>query len=356
MAEDLGDKTERATAKRRREARRDGNIARSTDLASAIFLSGVMIILLNMLPRLFELWGGVMRTTLGGERDGGLPTVDGLRTDTMLVGYRASLVLAVTLGLCCVAAYLSHYVQVGWLVTTKPLKPKVTKFNPISGAKKLFGLRSTMRGALSIVKITFVGIFAIVVLRRNFDVVLALPRMDVGQAAMHAGLIMRELIIWLLFALIILGIIDYIYQRWQWEKDHRMSKQEIKEERKAIDGDPKVRQRQRQFAEKILSQRIAAAVPKADVVVANPEHLAIALKWDQETMSAPVVLAKGADHLALRIRQIAMKHGIPVVERRELARGMYPLVEVGQEIPPAFYAAVAAVLAYVYRLTGKLKE
>lgn len=353
MAEDIGDKTERATPKRRQEARRDGNIPRSTDLTSAVFLAGVMIVLLSLVPRLIDVWGGIMRIALSGERDRGLPSLDSLRADAMHTSYRMTLLLAIILGLCCAVAYLSNYLQVGWLVTLKPLKPKFTKFNPIQGAKKMLGLRSAMRGSLSVLKVLFVSLFVFSVLRRNLDKILALPRMEVGQAALQSGLIIRELVIWLLAALIILGIIDFIYQKWQWERDHKMSKQEIKEERKALDGDPKVRQRQRQFAEKIMGQRIAHAVPKADVVVANPEHLAIALKWDQATMSAPIVLAKGADHVALRIRQIAMKHGVPVVERRELARAMYPLVEVGQEIPSMFYAAVAALLAYVYRLTGR---
>ncbi|MFW5653032.1 MAG: flagellar biosynthesis protein FlhB [Planctomycetota bacterium] len=353
MAEDLGDKTEKATPRKRREARRQANIARSTDLISAMFLTGVVIVLLVFLPALVETWAGVMRFCMSGVRDGGIPTIDSLRTDGLKASAETAAVLAPILLLCCVVAYAANFYQVGWLVTMKPLRPKWSKFNPISGVKRMLGLRAAMKGVLSILKVTFVAIFAVVILHRHFDTVLAMPRMEVGTAVVRAGEIVRELMIYLLFALIILGILDYIYQKWQWEKDQKMSKQQVKEERKNIEGDPHVKQQQRRFAEKILSQRMAAAVPESDVVVANPEHLAIALKWDQGSMSAPIVMAKGADHVALRIRQIAMKHGVPVVERRELARGMYPVVEVGQEIPSAFYAAVAAVLAHVYRLTGK---
>ena len=153
--------------------------------------------------------------------------------------------------------------------------------------------------------------------------------------------------------LLVLGLLDYAFQRWQHEKDLRMSKQEVKEDMKRMEGDPLVKQRRTRIARQLALQRIGQAVPKADVVVTNPTHFSVALKYDSKTMTAPKVVAKGADFLAMRIRQIALANGVPLVERKEIAQALYKSVEVGQEVPPQLYNAVAEVLAYVYRLGGR---
>ncbi len=194
---------------------------------------------------------------------------------------------------------------------------------------------------------------AIYVVSRRFTELLMLPHLEYAEAIVWSAKMIMELLIWMIVLLFVLGIIDWAYQKWQWERDNRLSKQDQKEEIKTLQGDPKVKKQQRDFALKILMQRMSQAVPNADVVVTNPQHLAIAIKWDPETMNAPRVVAKGADFLALRLRQIALMHNIPIVERQTLARAMYPLVEVGREIPAPFYAAIAEILAYVYRLSGK---
>jgi flagellar biosynthetic protein FlhB len=153
--------------------------------------------------------------------------------------------------------------------------------------------------------------------------------------------------------LLLLAFLDWAYQRWQRERDLRMSKQEIKEEYKRMEGDPLIKQRRARVARQLAMQRISQAVPKADVIVTNPTHFSIALQYDPKTMKSPKVVAKGADFMAMRIRQIAAIHGIPLVERKPLAQALYKSVEVGQEVPSQFYAAVAEVLAYVYRLSGR---
>jgi flagellar biosynthetic protein FlhB len=164
---------------------------------------------------------------------------------------------------------------------------------------------------------------------------------------------MLDLALRVLAILLTLGVLDFMYQRWKHNRDLRMTKQQIKEEMKQSEGDPEVKRRRVRMQRQIAMQRISSAVPKADVIVTNPEHISIAIQYDSGSMNAPRVVAKGADYLALRIRHIAMQHGIPIVERKPLARALYKEVAVNQEVPPAFYKAVAEILAYVYRVSGK---
>ncbi|NOG53575.1 MAG: EscU/YscU/HrcU family type III secretion system export apparatus switch protein [Planctomycetes bacterium] len=230
----------------------------------------------------------------------------------------------------------------------------LSRLNPLAGLKKFASIRTLARAGSNMAKVLIVIIVAVSVIGRHVQDILTLSQLEAPQAVIKAAELVLELAFWLLVALLILGFIDYVYQRWQWERDNRMSKQAIKEEMRNMIGDPTARKRQRDFALSILRQRMGQAVPSADVIVTNPEHLAIALKWDPETMNAPKVVAKGADYLAIRIRQLAMANGVPIVERKPLARAMYPLVRVGDEIPPRFYQAIAELLAYVYRLNGKM--
>ncbi len=168
-----------------------------------------------------------------------------------------------------------------------------------------------------------------------------------------AGEVVFEVALRMALVLLVLGLIDYAYQRWRLEQSLRMTRQEVRDELKRMEGDPLIKQRRRQLQQQLAVQRINLDVPKADVVVTNPTEYAVALRYDEVTMQAPRVLAKGRDYLALRIRQVAEQHGVPIVQRPPLARALYATVEVGQEIPPQFYRAVAEVLAYVYRITGK---
>jgi flagellar biosynthetic protein FlhB len=181
-----------------------------------------------------------------------------------------------------------------------------------------------------------------------------LPYLTVLECLVSIGQLMLDVALRILAVLLLLGVIDFVYQRWKQRQDLKMTKQQVKDEMKQTEGDPDVKRRRMRIQQQIAMQRISSAVPRADVVVTNPEHLAIAIRYDREAMNAPVVIAKGADHLAMRIRQIAIRHSIPIVERKPLARALYKDVAVGQEIPPDFYNAVAEVLAYVYRLDGRM--
>ncbi len=355
MAEEMGEKTETATARRRSEARKNGSIPRSTDLTAAISLSGALLAVILLTPSVMQGWFGAMHHLVGDTL-----TPASFSEESLLHELTFALVLACRiagpfLAIMAVTAIVGNYVQVGWLITLKPLQPDLTRLDPVKGLKKFVGLKKLVQTGMSMAKVGLMVLVVVIFVRVRWNVLMMLPLLESSEAVHRAGSLLIELCWWLIPLLLVLGIIDYLYQRWQWERDNRMSKQEIKEEMKMTMGDPTVRKRQRKFAMDILSQRLHAEVPTADVVVTNPEHLAIALKYDPKTMNAPRVVAKGADYVALRIRQIAAANGVPILERKPLARAMYPLVEVGREIPGRFYAAVAEILAYVYRLSGDRK-
>jgi flagellar biosynthetic protein FlhB len=217
----------------------------------------------------------------------------------------------------------------------------------------VFGLSGLVKAILDSAKVLIVVAVAVTTILDHGREVVVLPYLTVMECLGSAGRLMLDLALRILVVLLVLGVLDFAYQRWKQSQDLKMSKQQVKDEMKQTDGDPDVKRRRFRMQQQIAMQRISSAVPKADVIVTNPEHISIAIKYDPDSMHAPKVIAKGADFLALRIRQIAMRHGIPVVERKPLARALYKEVGVGQEIPPAFYTAVAEVLAYVYRLSGR---
>ena len=255
--------------------------------------------------------------------------------------------------LVAVVAYASNVIQVGLLFTTEPIKPKLDKINPISGTKKLFSKRNLVKTFVNTGKLLAAGIVAILVGARHLEPLLSLPRLGVAQALYKIALICLEMAAWLLLLLLALAVIDLIYQRWQHIQDLKMTKQEVKDERRSVEGDPEVKKRRLRMAQEIALQRIQSAVPDADVVVTNPTHVSVAIKYDSETMRAPRVVAKGADYMALRIRTVARQTGVHIVERPPLARALYAATDVGQEISAEHYEAVAEILAYVYRLEGR---
>ena len=353
MADDFGEKTEPASGKRREQLHEQGDVPKSTDLAGTLTIAAALIPLIFLARMVMRDWMGLLDRMLSGRSTGQILSVQGLYGDVALAfrtAFESAFPFLISSFVVTAAAMA---VQVGFRITFEPMQPNITKLNPIEGVKKFFKLNALVDLLSSLAKVVIVLTVAIFYIRAHQDVILMLPRMELADSAAHASDLVMGLCLWLLVMLLILAFIDLIYQRWQWERDNRMSKEEIKEEAKNIMGDPKIKKRQREFAMQIMNQRTSQVVPEADVVVTNPEHLAIALKWDPETMSAPKVLAKGADYLALRIRQIAAINGIPIVERKPLARAMYPIVHAGQEIPSQFYSAIAEILAYVYRLEGR---
>lgn len=352
MAEDLGERTEQATPKRRRDAREEGNVARSADLSSALMLGAGAIVIWFGFGPLLDYLGMSMEQVLS---EPGLYSVapitwQGSVEVCVLGAFYALAPLAVAIWF---AAVFSNIIQVGWLLTPKAIKPRFSKLNPIEGAKRIFGTRALVKAALDSLKVVLVVLVVAWTIHGMNDQILALPLLPLLAALLSVGELLIELALRVAAVLLLLGVLDFAWQKYRHEQDLKMSRQQVKDEFKQTEGDPDIKRRRLQFARQISQQRIASAVPQADVIVTNPEHLSVAIKWDSEAMDAPTVVAMGAEHLALRIRQIAMKHGVPILERKPLARALYKQVKVGQEIPPDMYAAVAEVLAFVYRIEGK---
>jgi flagellar biosynthesis protein FlhB len=353
MAENNFEKTEAPTPRRVQEARADGNVARSTDLtAAAMLLAG--IVALNMLgTRMFDGLGAATRVLLGSEHAANPTRIEGLGETAYYSAYMFATSLGPVVLAIAAVGLLASLGQVGFLLTFKPLEPNFGKLSPLKGIANLFNARAAMRLAMSILKVGVIAAVAVWFIMRDMPSIVHIAEMSVLQAFGAAGTIVYGLALKLAILLLIIAMIDYAFQRWQHQQDLKMSKQDVKEEMKRMEGDPQVKQRRTRVARQLAMQRVAQAVPKADVIVTNPTHFSIALQYESGSMRAPKVIAKGADFMAMRIRQIALAHGIPLVERKPLAQALYHGVEIGEEVPPEHYAAVAEILAYVYRLSGK---
>lgn len=348
MAEDMGEKTEAPTGRRLSDARNKGQVAKSPDLSAAIDLTGALIIIL-ILGGMMSREGTLLMKRFFEDLDGSI-VVQSLEPAMLFSLVQLAKIIMPALGLLVLIAFVAQYVQVGFHFTTEPLTPKFTKLNPFKGVGNIFGRRNGVKALVNSLKaiiILFVGYKYIAGIVDDFA---ALPVLTSGTAATVVGKAAVELAIWLLVILFIMGLADYAYQRWQHTKDLRMTKSDVKDERRAMEGDPKIKAARFKMAQKIAMQRINSAVPKADVIVTNPTHYSVAIKYDAATMRAPKVVAKGVDYLAFRIREVATRNAIPIVERPPLARALYAGVEVGQEVKPEHYQAIAEILAFVYRM------
>ncbi len=355
MAENDSNKTERATPKRKEDARRQGQIAISRDVSTAAVLVGGIGLLAALLPVGLRSMTDMTRRGLTLTADASQLnrlTADGIHTliveaaTTTLV-----IVLPILLGvaLCGAAASLA---QTGFLWRANALQLDVARLSPLKGLKRLASLRSLMelvKGLLKIAAITGVGLF---IMRHDVLQVPAMIEFDMTAALGVTGRLALKAALAVTGAIAVLAGLDYVYQRFEWERSLRMSKQEIKEEQKSAEGDPLIRSRVRAAQRDLSKKRMMAAVKTADVVVTNPTHLAVALKYDPSRKAAPFVVAKGAGFLAERIRELARHHGVAVVEHKFVARTLFKLVDIGKEIPADLYRAVAEILAFVYRARG----
>lgn len=350
MAEDMGERTEQPTGKRLSEARDKGKTARSADLSGAVILAGATLATMLFGAQLFSSMGDAVRYCLAPESLATDPTGSRVGADVAVLFWDAARHVVPFVVLMVLVAAAVQILQVGLMLSSKILAPDLTRLNPLSGVKKLFSVRSVVRGGLDVIKLSLLLAVAVLVVRSDWDGLLALAAIDLWSAIEFAIALALKVAIWTLAVLLIIGVVDWMYQRWQHTQDLKMTRHEVKDERRAAEGDPETRARRLRFARSLMVQRLQHDVPKADVVVTNPTHFSVALKYASGEMHAPKVVAKGADEMALRIRFIATAHGIPIVERPPLARALYAEVAVGREIPAQHYQAVAEILAYVYRL------
>lgn len=353
MPEDLGEKTEQPTPKRQSEARERGQVAKSTDLSSAIVLLGAVVGGAFFAPRLLEGLFYITRYNLSPASLSRDLTGVRVEADVAAVMSETARVIVPIMLIVVFFAYLSGLLQVGFLFSSRVLTPQFERLNPVKGVARLLSKRSLIKGVMDVLKFVLIGLVVYFVIAHRWVEVGSLASLHLTAAIVRAAWMVLELAIWVLLALILLGIIDFIYQRWQRQEDLKMTKHEVKDERRSSEGDAETKARRMKLAREIAMQRIQQDVPRADVIVTNPTHFAVAIRYDQATMNAPRVIAKGADFLAMRIRQIGVAAGVPIVERPPLARALYQQVNVGQEVNPEHYEAVAELLAYVYRLEGR---
>ncbi|MHB0868166.1 MAG: flagellar biosynthesis protein FlhB [Chloroflexota bacterium] len=344
-------RTEKPTGKRRQEARKKGQVAHSMEISSVVVLFAGMMLLSSRAPELLGQYAAVTREAflhlaVRNERPEAV-----LSLSMSLLASSALVLAPVVLGVA-VAGTAIGVVQVGPMFSTEVLKPNLAKLNPLMGLQRMWSPRIFMELFKSATKLSVVGFVAYQVIRERYGMLVGLQAASAEGALGVLGGIMMEIAQKCGIALLIMAVADYIYQRRSHESSLKMTKEEIKEEGKQAEGNPQVKGKIRSLQRQMARSRMMQAVPHADVVVTNPTHYAIALEYKPPRMQAPVVVAKGQNLVAERIKRVAKEHGVPVVENPPLARALHASVEIGDAIPPAMYQAVAEVLAFIYRLRG----
>jgi len=349
-------KTEKATPKRRREAREKGQVLQSREMSTALVLMSVFVAIRVFGRNIYIVLAKYIKKVLTE-----YPKIEDLYMpdvivrvfiDGVLVFLRA---VGPVFAIALLTGLIVEYAQVGFIFTLETLKPRFDKINPINGFKRLFSLRGAVELIKSILKIVIIGYISYSYLNGKAYVILSLMNMELIRTASFIAVTSLNLAIRICVALIILGVLDYLYQWWEFEKSLMMSKEEIKEEYKQTEGNPEIKSKIKQRQRQISMLRMMQEIPKADVVITNPTHYACALKYDANESPAPVLVAKGQDYIAARIKEIAKENGVEIVENKQLARTIFETVEIGEAIPPELYQAVAEVLAFVYSLKGKDK-
>lgn len=352
MAEDDQEKSEQATPKKREESRSKGRVAKSREINSAALILGLALGLSMLGPTMVHKLQGSMAAGWGSFLVE--PMTEIIFKELILKSiWQGLLILGPLVLMFGVLAILSSLGQHGLVWSNHPITPDFSRVNPLKGLKRIFSLQSLMELGKTLLKFSVVTYIAYIIVRDDLPQVLHLMRLETVQVAASIGPLFIRLIFWAGIAITFLGLADFIFQKWDHERQLKMSKREVKQELKDTEGDPLVRARIRTLQREMTRKRMMEDVPKSDVVITNPTELAVAVKYDQASMEAPKVMAKGAGIIARRIREIAKEHGIPVIENKPLARTIFKIVEVGHLVPVALYRAVAEVLAFVYRLRGQ---
>lgn len=347
-----GEKTEEATPKRKEEARNKGQVARSVELSSAFVILAAFFVLKIVGEYIYNELADFMRHTFSHftTADFTLEFVQVMFMNFGLVFLKTALPV---MGVIAVVAVFVNFLQVGFAFTLEPLMPQFERINPLSGFQRLFSKRSLVELFKSIVKITIVGYFVYRFILQTASQVPKLVTAELAESLKTSASLTLDLVFQISAVMIVLAALDYFYQGWEHKESLKMSKQEIKEEYKQMEGNPQIKGKIKERQRAMAMQRMMQEVPKADVIVTNPTHFAVAIKYEQ-AMAAPIIVAKGQDFLAQRIKDVAKEHKVTIVENKPLARTLYSTVDVGSSVPPQLYQAVAEVLAYVYRLKKRL--
>lgn len=354
-----GEKTEQPTSKKLNDARKEGQVAKSKEITNAFELLAFFLLVYfwveymgtYFVGNIYDIYSQIPEYT---------KMYDGYIQDrtfsTLFVKSltRVLFIMAPFLMVGLLVSFITNVVQVKWRPTTKPLKPKFNKLNPVSGFKRFFSVNSVVELAKSLLKLGLIGYVVYSYLKKNMPPLYQFYGLSLNQGIAQVGALVVNLGIRISLFYMIIALLDYVYQKVKFKNDMKMTKQEVKDEYKNQEGDPQIKGKQRQRMMEASRRRMMQALPQADVVITNPTHYAVAIKYDPELYDAPYVVAKGADYLAQKIKETAKENHIEIVENKPLARMLYANVDVGSVVPPELYQAVAEVLAFVYHLQGKV--
>lgn len=347
-----GEKTEPATPKKLKDAREEGQVAKSTEVVTACMLLGLFLGLKlfagyignGFLERFVQIYGSISSI------------VSGQVTKNTMIAVMQECIIAILLIsapiilIAFVVAFVCNVAQVKWAPTLKPLKPKPSKLSPMKGMKRLFSKDKIMELLKSIAKVAVLSYVVYDTIKDEYGLLFQFYRFELGTAIVAIGNLIINIGIKIAACFFVIAAADYFYQKHKFSEDMKMTKQEVKDEYKNSEGDPQVKGKIKARMREASQRRMMQSVPDADVVITNPTHLAVALKYDKNTSAAPIVVAKGADYVAEKIKETARENKVEIVENKPVARMLYYNVEVDQEIPPELYQAVAEILAYVYGL------
>ncbi len=358
MPESSGEKTEKATPHKRREQRKEGNVMQSRDVVTAAFILLVFFTLRIMAEYMYRTISGSLTywISLSGEGMDGGNTIDGMGIPQKLILEIGKVVLLTAgpiLLLSVAVPVIVTGIQTKFIFSKKSLKFKLDKLNPFKGIQKMFSLSSAFELAKSIAKLVILIAVVYDEIKGRITGFARLVQLDPAAGLIYTADAIFAICMKIAAVFVAVAAIDFLFQKYKWEKDMKMTKQEVKEEFKQMEGDPQIKSKRRQKQQQLAMSRMMQEVPQADVVIRNPTHFAVALRYDEDSDRAPVVVAKGADNVAFRIIEKAEESGVTVVENVPLARGLYAAVDLGREIPYSFYQPVVEVFAFVYGLKGK---
>lgn len=350
-----GEKTEEPTAKKKSDARGEGNVAKSMEITTATSFIVMFYALKFLGSYMYEKISNVMEYSFSmiATTKEGIIEADFISKFVPYMFGQILLIIAPLLAIAVVIGLITNLLQVGWKITTKPLRPKFSKLNPISGFKRLFSVSKLFELLKSIVKIVLISVIMYMLLKDEINSITMLLDMELLQAIAYIGDLVVKIGTTVGMYFIFVAAADFFYQKFKHKKDLKMTKQEVKDEYKNAEGDPQVKGKIKQKMREVSMRRMMQQVPQADVIITNPTHYAVALKYDKQKSSAPMVIAKGEDFLAKKIKEIAKQNNVEIVENKHLARTLYATVDIGKEIPPELYQAVAEVLAFVYNLKNR---
>jgi flagellar biosynthetic protein FlhB len=346
------DRTEEATSQRREDFRRRGQVVQSRELASVFFLFGAALALWGLGRFFLEQFIEIFNMSFGEHLVAAARTAD-FTAVSKFAAVKGLMVAAPALGIAALLGFMASVVQVGFLYNEDAVQFDFSRMDPVSGFRRLFSLRAVVEGAKAFIKVSLVAAISFVIIRDDILLSPLMSQFGVSQIMIHMSGMVLKILFGVGMFMFVLAVMDYGYLWWDLEKKMKMTKQEVKEEHKSREGDPLIKARIRKIQRDLATRRMMDAVPKAEVIITNPTHIAVALAYEAD-MPSPKIVAMGADLVAEKIRKIATEHGIPLVENKPLARTIYKTLKIGQFIPRELFNAVAEVLAYVYRLKKKV--